>query len=103
MPNGMRRGGRKDGNHAQIRDDLRKIYGKDAVRDTSDFGDGFPDLIVGIRLRNFFLEIKNPDQPPSKRKLKAGQKSFRDNWNGQYDVVTTLEEAQEAIRRSFPR
>lgn len=83
-----------DGNHATIRDGLRRL-GYD-VRDFSKCGNGVPDLcVVGGRGRAFalplWLEVKDPKQPPSARRLTdaelAAVSVFRTR------VVLTLDDA----------
>ena len=67
-------------------------------------GDGY-DLIIlapgGVRL----WEVKNPEQPPSKRKLTDIEISTRD-WckiaGIPYEVLETAEEAAEICRKSPP-
>ena len=92
----MRRAAKTDANHAAIRNGLRRIPGV-TVADTSGAGDGFPDLVCGFAGINTLLEIKDGDKPPSHRRLKPAQATFRDTWRGQYAVVTTLDEAIEIV------
>jgi hypothetical protein len=59
------------------------------------------DLLVGYRGRTFIMEIKDPAQPPNKRKLTEGEASFRDSWRGStYHVVHTEAEALAIITAS---
>ncbi|GAB3293937.1 hypothetical protein GCM10027348_14350 [Hymenobacter tenuis] len=52
------------------------------------------DLLVGYRGRTFLMEVKDPAQPPSKRKLTPGEQKFQEEWNGTpYHVVETPEQA----------
>lgn len=39
------------------------------------------------------MEVKDPKQPPSKRKLTPAQEDFRNGWKGQYAVVQTIDDA----------
>lgn len=87
---------RRDRNHAEIRDALRKIPGV-SVADTASLGDGFPDLVVGYMRRNFTLEVKDEQQPPSKQKLSDEEQDWHDAWRGQVDVVRNLNEALHVI------
>lgn len=91
----MRRAARRDGNHAEIRDGLRAVGC--SVYDTGAVGGAFADLVVGRQGCTFLIEIKNPKQPPSKRKLRPGQQALRDTWRGHYAVVETLAEAIAAV------
>lgn len=38
------------------------------------------DILVGYRGRTHLMEIKDPDQPPSKRRLTEGEAEFKDKW-----------------------
>jgi hypothetical protein len=55
------------------------------------------DLIVGRAGRNFLLEVKNPEQVPSKQILTELEEVFHRNWRGQVAIVTTVEEALAAV------
>ena len=72
--------GRRDGNHAEIRDVLRLVPGC-RVFDAADVGQGFPDLVVGFMGRIYLLEVKDGSLPPSKRKLTAAEKRFHVAWD----------------------
>lgn len=91
----MRHAARTDANHAAIRDGLRASGC--TVADTSGAGAGFPDLAVGLRSRNYLLEIKDGAKPPSTRKLTPDQVKFHSAWRGQVHVVTTLGEALQVV------
>ena len=54
---GMRRAARKDRNQAQIEAVARRMGAR--VADTSQLGDGFPDLVLGVGSRNELIEIKH--------------------------------------------
>ncbi|WBO86081.1 hypothetical protein [Hymenobacter yonginensis] len=61
------------------------------------------DLLVGYRGRTFILEVKDPAQPPSKRKLTEGEEEFRAKWRGSpYHIVETIEEALRIVTASGP-
>lgn len=90
---------KRDGNHSSIVSDL-EVLGY-SVATTADLGDGFPDIVVGIHGNNFLFEIKNPEQPPSKRKLTPDEEVFRNKWRGQYDVIETWEDAVKIIARKL--
>ncbi len=81
-----RRAARIDGNQNAVVEKLRRLGITVAI--TSALGDGFPDLVVGWRGRNVLIELKDPAQPESKRKLTEDEKKFRDNWRG--EVYTAL-------------
>jgi hypothetical protein len=88
--------GRRDANHASIREDLRKVGCR--VLDLGDVGKGCPDLLVGFRGRLVLLEIKDPAKPPSKRALTPDEEAFHTQWRGlPVVVVETIEEAVAAV------
>lgn len=64
------------------------------VADTSRAGEGFPDLVVGYRGRNYLIECKDGDKPPSERRLTPAQVRFHHQWRGQ---IVTVKNADEAI------
>lgn len=79
-----------DQNHKEITQALEKIGA--TVYDTSKFGGGFPDVIVGYRGKCILLEYKT-----GTGKLNPKQEDFRDWWRGNYSVVRTPMEAVEAV------
>lgn len=91
----MRLKGRVDGNQKEIVEGLRGIGASVLVM--SALGDGAPDILVGWRKKNILFEIKNPDQVPSARKLTPDEIKFRDTWEGNYYVITTVEQAVRLV------
>ncbi len=87
----MRRAAKVDDNQQDIVDGLREIGA--SVFITSGVGDGFPDLTCGFNGVNWLFEVKNPEQPPSKRRLTDDEQAFMLAWRGQYAVVETAEQA----------
>ena len=55
---------------------------------------GTIDLLVGIKLVNLLVEVKNPD---GKNKLTKSQEEFILTWQGQLAVVRTKEDVRELI------
>lgn len=96
---------RIDQNHNVIADGLRDAG--HTILSTAPLGKGAPDIVsgglvpcphCGVKFRqNIMLEIKNGEQPPSKRKLTEAEQVFHDTWRGQIDVAESLEEALSAI------
>jgi len=90
-----------DGNHSRLLKQIRCIPGV-SVFSTHRVGQGFPDVILGLSFngvrRNFLLEIKDPSQPPSKRKLTPDEVKFHESWNGQVSVVETIEDVLKIIK-----
>ena len=87
---------RVDANQKPIIKALRKVPGVSA-RSTHMVGDGFPDIIVGYEGRNYIFELKDPNKPPSKRKLREKQKKFRDEWTGQVDTALCLTDVLKVL------
>jgi len=86
---------RSDHNQAEIVKGLRG-YGV-SVFILSNVGGGCPDILCGYRNKNYIIQIKRGDVPPSQRKLTPDEAEFASRWNGQYDVAHTLEEALIAV------
>ena len=91
----MRQAARTDANHSEI----VKAFNQAGmgVRSLAAVGDGMTDIIVGFRGLNCLIEIKDPNQPPSKRQLTAAQQKFHAEWPGQIAVVETADAAIEAV------
>lgn len=61
---------------------------------TSDLGQGLPDLVVGFRLVNYLLEVKNPATSYGRRGLNPLQERWATLWTGSpVRVVRSTEEA----------
>lgn len=84
-----------DANQNEIVDALRKIGC--SVQILSSVGKGCPDLICGFNGLNLFIEIKDGGKPPSARKLTPDQLVWHNKWNGQVVVVSTIDEAINAV------
>lgn len=91
----VRTRGRIDANQPLIVKALE--LGGCTVKSTAALGHGFPDLAVGLRGQNFFLEVKDPSAKPSKRRLTPDEKEWHQLWRGQVDVVETPEDALRAV------
>ena len=76
----MRKYGRTDCNQAEVVRALRKIGA--SVQDLSPVGNGCPDLLVGWRGRDFLMEVKDGDKPPSERSLTPAQVAWHESWRG---------------------
>ena len=85
--------GRRDGTHAEIREELRDLGA--SVADTGDLGSDFPDLVVGIAGATFLVEAKSAKGDPS-----DGQAKFAANWRGTPVVIlrSRVEAREWAIR-----
>jgi hypothetical protein len=72
---------RLDGNHRSIVDGLRLLG-------VSVCEKGPLDLLCGFRGKNYLLEVKT-----ARGQLRASQKAFLGEWDGQAAVVRTLDDA----------
>lgn len=91
----MRTRGRTDANQGVVVDYLRKLGM--SVEVASAVGGGFPDLVVGYRGLTCLVEIKDGSKTASARELTVAQKEWHAQWAGHRCVVTTKEEAAEAV------
>ena len=87
---------RIDGNQNEVVKNLRKVPGV-TVAITSMVGGGFPDIVVGYRGENLLIELKDPSQPKSARKLTKPEQKFHDTWMGSYYVCETATEILELL------
>ena len=54
------------------------------------------DLIVGYRARNFLVEVKSKTGKPT-----DDQGTFAAEWNGQYRIVRTVDEALDLVTKAY--
>lgn len=85
-----RRAARTDANQAAIVAALRDAGA--TVFCTNNVGDGFPDLVVGYRGRNYLLEVKS-----DRGRLTPSQEKLHTTWQGTIQVVKTPQEALNVI------
>ena len=86
---------RTDHNQAAIVAALRSAGA--SVQTLHEVGKGCPDLLVGHRGDNYLIEVKNPAQKPSDRKLTVEEQAWHEGWKGQKAVVETEAEALRVI------
>ena len=91
----IRRACRVDANHGNVVNALRMVGCN--VQDLSTVGEGCPDLLIGIpTVRELaFMEIKDGDKIPSKRKLTPDQVEWHARWEGY--PVHIVESVSEAL------
>ena len=87
----MRRAAKTDRNQQEIVKAFRQIGA--TVQVLSAVGHGCPDILVGWRGRNFLVEVKDGEKPPSARRLTADQAAWHDTWGGQVMVADSIEDA----------
>ena len=89
------RGKRVDDNQQEIISALRKAGV--LVLPLHEVGKGCPDILCGFRSTLVLLEIKDGNKPPSRRKLTPEQERFHTDWKGFVRVVSSVDEALEAV------
>jgi hypothetical protein len=87
----MRRAAKVDRNQAEIVQSLRSIGA--TVQPLHAVGEGCPDLLVGFRGVNYLIEVKDWQNPPSKRQLNAVQEEWHGGWKGQVAKIETVDAA----------
>lgn len=95
----MRYAKRTDDNHRDVVDEFRLVMPEATVFDSSGAGNGFPDLVIGLKGRNYLFEIKDPEKCPSARGLTDAQKEFHIGWQGQVTVVHSAAEICATLAR----
>lgn len=83
---------RRDANHKDIGDHLRKLGW--SVLDLADHGDGAPDYAVAKGRWTALIEVKDGSKPPSARKLTPAEQKLKDSWQGAYIVALSPEDAE---------
>jgi hypothetical protein len=88
---------RVDANQKKLVALMRRIPGL-TVAHTHTIGDGFVDLVCGFKGQNFLFEVKDPAQPPSKRKLTPDEEVFHAKWTGSIHIVETIDDVLKIIK-----
>lgn len=91
---------RVDANQAQIVRILRDMGC--SVAHMHELGKGAPDILVGFRGENFIFEIKDPDKPPSQRRLTEDEEKWHTRWKGQVNTVLYAYDIVEIIKGKCP-
>jgi hypothetical protein len=86
-----RRAAKVDANQSAIVQALRAAGC--SVQSIASVGKGAPDLLVGYGGQNYLLEVKDPAQPPSARRLTDFEAAWHATWKGSVRIVHTPEEA----------
>ena len=87
----MRIRGKVDANQAAIVRALRQIGA--SVQSLADIGDGCPDLLVSFRNRMCLMEVKDGNQPASKRRLTEAEENWIRNWQAPVLIVESVDQA----------
>jgi hypothetical protein len=90
---------RKDLNQQAIVDALRAIgVSVYVVGRPADLLLGFKSFRTGA-LHTLLVEIKQAGRMTHKNKMTPAQTRFLRDWNGQYDVIYTVDEALELVKK----
>ena len=91
----MRRAARVDANQREV---VAALRGAGAtVQPLHAVGEGCPDLLVGKDGKNWLIEVKDGNKPPSAQKLTPQQEIWHRDWRGHRVVVNSPEAALGAI------
>lgn len=91
----MKRFGRIDANQNEIVKQLRNLNISVAI--TSSLGNGFPDLVLGYKNKNYLIELKDSKKPKSQKLLTELERKFFNEWNGQVSKCESLTNILEVI------
>ena len=92
----MRRAARVDQNHEQVVSALRAAGAQ--VQSLAAVGKGVPDLLVKYQGAFYLIEVKDGQQPPSKRQLTPDQVKWHEEWKCAFlGVVENPEQALKFI------
>jgi len=90
-----------DANHTAVIRGLRSCGYR--VEDLSVMGGGVPDLLVGTPWRTLcLLEVKNPEKPPSERRLTPQQLTWHALWR-HFQVYVVLSAGDAVAQMSAGR
>lgn len=92
----MRIAAKVDANQPEIVKALRTIPGL-RVEPLHMVGRGVPDLLIGWMGKNYLIELKDGEKPPSKRKLTMDEKMWHKKWAGQVAVCNDLDECLKVL------
>ena len=79
-----------DANQAEIVEALRSAGA--SVQILSGVGHGCPDIIVGLKGRNYLFEIKARGGAMTRDEI-----IWQQNWKGQYTIIRTVDQALECL------
>lgn len=89
------RNARVDSNQSKIVETLRAVGA--TVLHSHMLGHGAPDIIVGYHGVTYLFEIKDGSLPPSGQRFTPDEERFHKQWRGHAAIVTSTDEALQAI------
>lgn len=87
---------RTDNNQKKLVEQIRRLGA--SVTHLHALGKGNGDLLIGIRGKNFLLEVKDPAKSPSRKKLTKDEVKFHAAWQGQICIVETIDDVIKLIQ-----
>lgn len=96
--------GRVDRNQPEIVKSLRQAGC--SVQSLATVGDGCPDLLVGRAGRDYKIEVKDGEAPPSKQRLTQAEMDWHKDWRGEQTwIAYTVADALQivGVARTEPR
>lgn len=84
-----------DANQSRIVEQLRRLGV--SVQHLHTIGHGCPDLLLGLRGKNYLVELKDDKKPPSQKVLTPDEQEFFNEWRGQVNKCETLDEILKVI------
>lgn len=94
----MRRAARRDRNHGEL---VRHAEGLGMSVLELDRLPGCLDLLVGYCGRDSLVEVKDPQQPPSHRKLTPAERDLCQRWKGRSPAIWLTQADVERTRREL--
>lgn len=68
-----------------------------SVQSLASVGKGCPDLAVGLKGQTWLIEVKDWQQPPSRKRLSPDEKLWHQSWQGHVAVAETVEDALRIV------
>ena len=68
-----------------------------SVQHLHEVGNGCPDLLCGYDGVNYLIEVQDGKKYKSQQQLTADQKKWHYDWQGQVEVISSVEEALQFV------
>lgn len=88
---------RTDSNQKELVAKFRSLGASVAI--TSGLGHGIPDIVIGLRGRMAWVEIKDGKKALSQQKLTPDEQKFHSEWHGMVYIIRSEEEAEQLVRK----
>jgi hypothetical protein len=67
------------------------------VQTLHTIGKGCPDFVVGFRGKNYMVEAKDGEKPPSARKLTLPEAEWHRDWRGHVCLCESLDDVERLV------